>query len=69
MTPGATVLASGKFPGYVGSPPCSSLAFGPDHTGLDLITSPAVLKGLEGKSWLVPLSFLVLPEPEPPAPA
>ncbi|XP_042103644.1 uncharacterized protein LOC105609488 [Ovis aries] len=51
------------------SPPCSSLAFGPDHTGLDLITSPAVLKGLEGKSWLVPLSFPVLPESEPPAPA
>lgn len=51
------------------SPPCSSLAFGPDHTGLDLITSPAVLKGPEGKSWLVPLSFPVLPESEPPAPA
>lgn len=47
------------------SPPCSSHASSPGHTGPGLVHFPTVLKVPEGKAWLLPLSLLGLPRPEP----
>lgn len=58
-------LSLGKSLDYVVPPLCSSQASSPDHTGPGLVWFSSWPKVLEGKVWLILLSLLDVPSPEP----